>query len=84
MLKAPLQALQRMLQHDAGRKAVRIALHSNKKTKIGSSMMDIILSHWVTHVYLAWALVVILGSWWSRSTPCHGNHSESEKIRKEQ
>jgi hypothetical protein len=39
LLKAPLQALQRMLQHDAGRKAVRIALHSNKKTKIGSSMM---------------------------------------------
>jgi hypothetical protein len=43
LLKAPLQALQRMLQHDAGRKALRIALHSNKKTKIGSSMMDIIV-----------------------------------------
>ncbi len=43
LLKAPVEALKRMLQHDAGRKALRIALHSNKKTKIGSSMMDIIV-----------------------------------------
>jgi len=32
-----------MLQQDAGRKALRIGLHANKKTKIGSSMMDIIV-----------------------------------------
>ena len=42
-LKKPGEALKRMLQHDAGRKALRIALHANKKTKIGSSMMDIIV-----------------------------------------
>src|SRR5205814_11451 len=41
--KKPLEALRRMLQNDAGRKALRIALHANKKTKIGSSMMDIIV-----------------------------------------
>lgn len=32
-----------MLKSEVGRKALRIALHSNKKTKIGSSMMDIIV-----------------------------------------
>jgi hypothetical protein len=41
--KEPLPALLRMLQSDRGRKALRLALHSNKKTKIGSSMMDIIV-----------------------------------------
>ena len=39
----PAEALQRMLISDAGRKALRIGLHANKKTKIGSSMMDIIV-----------------------------------------
>jgi hypothetical protein len=36
-------ALRRLLQSDDGRKALRIGLHSNKKAKIGSSMMDIII-----------------------------------------
>lgn len=40
---APAEALQRMLVTDEGRKALRIGLHANKKTKIGSSMMDIIV-----------------------------------------
>jgi hypothetical protein len=39
----PADALPRMLKADDGRKALRIGLHSNKKTKIGSSMMDIIV-----------------------------------------
>ena len=41
--ETPLESLQRLLTVDDGRKALRIALHSNKKTKIGSSMMDIIV-----------------------------------------
>ncbi len=41
--EAPLEALQRLLKIDEGRKALRIALHANKKTRIGSSMMDIIV-----------------------------------------
>ena len=41
--KAPEEALRRMMKSDPGRKALRIALHSNKKAKIGSSMMDIIV-----------------------------------------
>jgi hypothetical protein len=40
---APLDALRRLLQSDEGRKALRIALHANKKTKIGTNMMDIIV-----------------------------------------
>jgi hypothetical protein len=40
---APLDALRRLLQTDEGRKALRIALHANKKTKIGTNMMDIIV-----------------------------------------
>jgi hypothetical protein len=40
---APFKALQTLLKTDEGRKALRIGLHSNKKTKIGSSMMDIIV-----------------------------------------
>lgn len=43
LLAAPEQSLRRMMKSDAGRKALRIALHSNKKSKIGSSMMDIIV-----------------------------------------
>ena len=39
----PLLGLRRLLDTDNGRKALRIALHANKKTKIGSSMMDIIV-----------------------------------------
>ncbi len=41
--KTPLQALETLLTTDEGRKALRIGLHSNKKTKIGSSIMDIIV-----------------------------------------
>ena len=41
--EAPLQALETLIKTDEGRKALRIGLHSNKKTKIGSSMMDIIV-----------------------------------------
>ncbi len=41
--EAPLEALQQLLKIDEGRKALRIALHANKKTRIGSSMMDIIV-----------------------------------------
>ncbi len=40
---SPDTALRHLLQSDDGRKALRIGLHSNKKSKIGSSMMDIIL-----------------------------------------
>src|SRR5206468_1736551 len=41
--ESPIDALYRMLQTDDGRKALRIGLRANKKTKIGSSMMDIIV-----------------------------------------
>ena len=41
--KSPLEALDVLLKSDEGRKALRIGLHANKKTKIGSSMMDIIV-----------------------------------------
>lgn len=40
---APYEALQTLLKTDNGRKALRIGLRSNKKTKIGSSIMDIIV-----------------------------------------
>ncbi len=43
LAESPIGALRGMLQNDEGRKALRIGLHSNKKTKIGSSMMDIIV-----------------------------------------
>ncbi len=43
LLDTPVPALQRLLISDEGRKAIRIGLHSNKKTKIGSNMMDIII-----------------------------------------
>ncbi len=43
VVDSPVEALREMLQNDEGRKALRIGLHSNKKTKIGSSMMDIII-----------------------------------------
>jgi hypothetical protein len=43
LAEAPLDALNRLLQTDDGRKALRIALHSNKKAKIGCNMMDIIV-----------------------------------------
>jgi Domain of unknown function (DUF4338) len=39
----PEKALRELLSTDNGRKALRIALHANKKTKIGSSMMDLIV-----------------------------------------
>jgi hypothetical protein len=39
----PLSGLKRLLDTESGRKALRIALHANKKTKIGSNMMDIIV-----------------------------------------
>lgn len=39
----PMPALMRLLAGDSGRKALRIALHANKKTRIGSNMMDIIV-----------------------------------------
>jgi hypothetical protein len=39
----PISALRALLDNDSGRKALRIALHANKKTKIGSNMMDIIV-----------------------------------------
>ncbi|MBV9124126.1 MAG: DUF4338 domain-containing protein, partial [Planctomycetes bacterium] len=40
---SPATALRRLLESDEGRKALRIGLHSNKKTKLGTSMMDIIV-----------------------------------------
>jgi hypothetical protein len=40
---SPATALRHLLKTDDGRKALRIGLYSNKKTKIGSSMMDIIV-----------------------------------------
>jgi Domain of unknown function (DUF4338) len=39
----PHKALRELLCTDNGRKALRIALHANKKTRIGSSMMDLIV-----------------------------------------
>jgi hypothetical protein len=39
----PVAAIERMLKSDEGRKALRIALHANKKTKIGCNLMDIIV-----------------------------------------
>jgi hypothetical protein len=39
----PLPTLERLLQTEDGRRAIRVALHANKKTKIGSSIMDIII-----------------------------------------
>ena len=39
----PVKALQQLLATESGRKGLRIALHANKKTKIGSSMMDLIV-----------------------------------------
>ena len=39
----PLPALTRLLAGESGRKALRIALYANKKTRIGSNMMDIIV-----------------------------------------
>jgi hypothetical protein len=39
----PVEAIRRMLGTDEGRKALRIALHANKKTKIGCNLMDIIV-----------------------------------------
>lgn len=39
----PVEALEAMLLSDGGRKAIRTALYSNKKSKIGSNMMDIIV-----------------------------------------
>jgi len=43
LAKDPLAALKRLLHTESGRKALRVALHANKKTKIGSNMMDIIV-----------------------------------------
>jgi hypothetical protein len=43
LLEDPLSALRNMLTSDHGRKALRIALHANKKTKIGTNMMEIIV-----------------------------------------
>jgi len=43
LIESPHEALQTLLKTDEGRKALRIGLYSNKKTKIGSSMMDIIV-----------------------------------------
>lgn len=39
----PMEAISRILESDGGRKALKIGLHANKKTKIGSNMMDIIV-----------------------------------------
>ena len=39
----PLATLRLLLRSDSGRKAIRVALHANKKSKVGSSMMDIIV-----------------------------------------
>ncbi len=43
LAKEPVSALERLTRTVVGRKALRIALHANKKTKIGSSMMDLIV-----------------------------------------
>ena len=42
--EVPLEALKVLLSSDSGHKALRTALHANKKTKIGSNMMDLIVS----------------------------------------
>lgn len=39
----PLEALKALMSSEPGRKAVRTALYANKKTKIGSNMMDLIV-----------------------------------------
>ena len=39
----PLEAIRRLLETERGRKALRIALYANKKARIGSNMMDIIV-----------------------------------------
>lgn len=39
----PLQWLQNLLRFDEGKKAINVALVANRKTKIGSNMMDIIV-----------------------------------------
>jgi len=39
----PTEAISALLGSDAGRKALRIALHANKKAKVGTNMMDIIV-----------------------------------------
>ncbi len=41
--ETPLEGIRRLLQSEDGRKALRIALHSNKKSKIGCNMMDIVV-----------------------------------------
>lgn len=41
--QSPLAAIRRLLGNDDGRKALRVALHANKKTRIGTSMMDLIV-----------------------------------------
>jgi len=43
VLEEPVAAVNRLLKTDEGRKGLRIALHSNKKTKIGCNLMDIIV-----------------------------------------
>ena len=40
---APVLALQRLLATDEGKRAIRTALHANKKAKIGCSLMDLIV-----------------------------------------
>jgi hypothetical protein len=39
----PTAAVKTLLASEVGRKALRIALHANKKTKVGTNMMDIIV-----------------------------------------
>jgi hypothetical protein len=43
LVASPLPALTTLLNSDSGRKALRTALYANKKTKIGSNMMDLIV-----------------------------------------
>lgn len=43
IIDSPLRALEALLENNEGRQAIRIGLHSNKKSKIGSSVMDIIV-----------------------------------------
>lgn len=43
LVASPLPALKTLLNSDSGRKALRTALYANKKTKIGSNMMDLIV-----------------------------------------
>jgi hypothetical protein len=40
---SPLPSLQRLLGTDEGRRAIRTALHANKKGRIGCSLMDLIV-----------------------------------------